>query len=140
MNKEQEIEVVELMIRLYCKKNHRVKGKELCIDCQDLLNYVKERRCKCPWGDEKPFCANCVIHCYKSDMREKIRSVMRYSGPRMIFSHPILSIKHLIETKKQKNKLQKYGLDKLKAEGLAKLAEKRKNNGKEIDNYKESRR
>ena len=28
---------------------------------------------------------------------------MRFSGPRMIFSHPYMAISHLIETKKEKN-------------------------------------
>jgi hypothetical protein len=29
-------------------------------------------------------------------MRERIRQVMRYAGPRMLFNHPILSVFHLI--------------------------------------------
>ena len=29
-------------------------------------------------------------------MREKIRTVMRYSGPRMLGKHPIAAIRHLI--------------------------------------------
>ena len=36
------------------------------------------------------------------DMRNKIREVMRFSGPRMIFHHPILAIKHLVQTRKEK--------------------------------------
>jgi hypothetical protein len=37
-------------------------------------------------------------------MREKIRVVMRYSGPRMMFSHPILAIKHVMDGKKEGRK------------------------------------
>ena len=40
-------------------------------------------------------------------MRAKIKQVMRYSGPRMIFSHPIIAMKHVIETKREKKRLQK---------------------------------
>ncbi len=42
------------------------------------------------------FCSKCPIHCYKPKMREHIREVMRYSGPRMIFYHPIIAIKHML--------------------------------------------
>ena len=87
MKKQKESEVVTLMIRLYCKKKHGCNA-ELCADCAELLEYVKFRRSKCPWGDNKPFCANCKIHCYKPEMREKIKEVMRFSGPRMIFFTP----------------------------------------------------
>ncbi len=102
MKIEEERKVVELMIKLYCKKKH--KNKELCNDCNELLEYVNLRLSKCPFGDQKTFCSNCKIHCYKPIMREKIKEVMRFSGPRMLFYHPIIAIKHLKETIKEKRK------------------------------------
>ncbi len=102
MKQEKETEVVTLMIELYCHGCHGSRKGGLCPECTELLEYVKFRRSKCPHGDNKPFCSNCKIHCYKPDMREKIRVVMRYAGPRMIFHHPVLACRHLIETKKQK--------------------------------------
>ncbi|MBQ5862227.1 MAG: nitrous oxide-stimulated promoter family protein, partial [Peptococcaceae bacterium] len=38
--------------------------------------------------------------------REQIRVVMRYSAPRMLFHHPIMAIQHLIESKKEKKRLE----------------------------------
>lgn len=107
MKQEKEIKIVTYMIELYCKKNHGGKRGELCGECAALLDYVKLRRSKCPWGDGKPFCSNCSIHCYKPDMRAKIAKVMRFSGPRIIFSHPVAATRHLIESKAQKRKLKK---------------------------------
>lgn len=43
----------------------------------------------------------------KKREREKIREVMRFSGPRMIFHHPVAAIRHVIETKKEKRRLEK---------------------------------
>jgi len=58
----------------------------------------KDSRMKAAWYQErKPTCALCPIHCYKPAMREQIRDVMRYAGPRMLRHHPILSIRHLLE-------------------------------------------
>ena len=96
--RNREKEVVSLMIALYCRKKHG--GRTLCSDCAALDSYARQRSDRCPFMQTKTFCSNCRVHCYKPDMREKIRQVMRFSGPRMLFYHPILAIRHVIETKK----------------------------------------
>ena len=53
------------------------------------------------------FCSNCRVHCYNPQMREKIRMVMRFSGPKMIFYHPVAAVRHVIETRKEKKRLEK---------------------------------
>ena len=103
--REQEKEIVALMIRIYCKKKHGTKTG-LCTECQALHEYAMLRADKCPFMETKTFCSNCKVHCYKKDMREKIREVMRFSGPRMIFYHPIMAIRHVIESKKEKRRLE----------------------------------
>ena len=104
--REKEKEVVSLMIELYCKKQHGSK-KGICPECKALNEYAKLRSNKCPFMETKTFCSNCKVHCYKPEMREKIREVMRFSGPRMIFYHPILAIRHVIESKREAKRLQK---------------------------------
>lgn len=99
-NKEKEI--IEIMIKKYCHKKHRTKKDNLCEECNELLEYSLFRLEKCPFKRNKKFCNFCKVHCYNKDMREKIKKVMRYSGPRLIFSHPIFVFKHLIQKIKQK--------------------------------------
>lgn len=103
--REREKETVSLMIRLYCRKNHG--GNELCPECAALDAYARQRSDKCPFMETKTFCSNCKVHCYKKDMREKIREVMRFSGPRMIFHHPVMAIRHVMESKKEKRRMEK---------------------------------
>ena len=102
--------VVEEMIRLYCKHNHH--ADDLCPECKELAEYAKLRSEKCPFMKEKTFCVNCKVHCYKPEMREKIRTVMRYSGPRMIIYHPILALWHLITSKQEKRRQKANDKDK----------------------------
>ncbi len=104
--REREKETVSYMIALYCKKNHKTKNG-LCQECAKLNEYAKLRSDKCPFMETKTFCSNCKVHCYKPEMREKIREVMRFSGPRMIFTHPVMAISHVIESKKEKRRLEK---------------------------------
>ena len=33
-------------------------------------------------------------------MRERVREVMRYSGPRMLWRHPVLAAAHLMDGRK----------------------------------------
>jgi len=73
----------------------------VCTDCADLREYAFARLENCRYQDDKPTCANCPVHCYKVDMREKVRVVMRYAGPRMIFRHPVLAIAHLRDGRKK---------------------------------------
>ena len=95
------------MIAIYCCGSHKSKRGQLCHECQELLDYADARVEHCPHMESKTFCSNCNTHCYKPEMREKIRQVMRYSGPRMIFHHPVLAVKHLIESKKEKRFYEK---------------------------------
>ena len=101
---EKEKATVELMIRLYCK--HIEGNKELCASCRLLLEYAHARLDCCRFGEQKTACRRCPVHCYKPEMREKIREVMRFSGPRMVFSHSVMAISHVIESKKEKTRLE----------------------------------
>ena len=67
----------------------------LCPQCQALLDYAHKRLEHCKFGEDKPSCTRCPVHCYKPAMREQIRQVMRYSGPRMLLHDPIMAIRHL---------------------------------------------
>ena len=97
--REKEKQMIKEMISLYCRKNHH--SKQLCTDCNELLNYANMRIDKCPFMETKTFCSKCKVHCYKPDMQKKIKQVMRFSGPRMLFYHPILALRHLIESRKE---------------------------------------
>ena len=88
----EEKDVVEQMIRLYCRK--REGNKMLCPSCQELVDYAHRRLDRCRFGNDKPTGKKCPIHCYRPDMKEHIRKVMRWSGPRMLLYHPRSAIKH----------------------------------------------
>ena len=103
----REQKVVGQMIAIYCHGTHHTPAGQLCPQCQALNAYAMERSDKCPFMEEKTFCSNCKVHCYKPEMREKIREVMRFSGPRMLLVHPAAAIRHVIETRREKGKTQK---------------------------------
>lgn len=96
----RERATITAMIRIYCRKNH-ASAQNLCEDCQALLDYALCRLDRCVFGEEKPTCAHCPIHCYKPAMREQVRSVMRFSGPWMMLYHPILTIFHYWDGRKK---------------------------------------
>lgn len=95
---QREYKTVEAMVSIFCNSNH--ESQDICDDCQELLDYALERLMKCPFGENKTTCAKCPVHCYKPAMREKIREVMRFAGPRMIYRHPIMAIHHLFDAKR----------------------------------------
>jgi hypothetical protein len=85
------------MIELFCRDTHAPAGGGLCSDCEQLYQYAMGRIDRCPYEDEKPTCARCPVHCYKPERRSQVRQVMRYAGPRMLRSHPLLTILHYLD-------------------------------------------
>ncbi len=90
-----EIKVVKEMIMLYCQNNHQ-QDELLCSSCKNLTEYAVLRLKRCKFGNAKPFCSNCTVHCYRPEKREEIKKVMRYSGPRMLFRKPFLVLLHYL--------------------------------------------
>lgn len=110
--RETEQRVVAEMIALYCHHHHAPDKKApLCPDCKALLHYAQERSEKCPFMETKTFCSNCKVHCYAPEMREKIRMVMRWSGPRMLMDHPIMALSHArsVLRERRRNHNSTYG-------------------------------
>ena len=101
--RQREKKIVQEMILLYCRDHHHPSACP-CSSCAALIAYAHERSDKCPFMENKTFCSNCRVHCYQPGMRDQIRTVMRYSGPRMLKTHPILAIRHLIESKAEKHR------------------------------------
>ncbi len=94
---KREKHTVTLMIQLYCRDHH---GGPLCAECSTLLAYALARVETCPFGADKPVCSRCLVHCYRPALRERIREVMRYAGPRMTRHHPYLALRHLLDRRK----------------------------------------
>lgn len=91
----REYKTIEAMVRIFCNDRHQGGGR-LCESCEELRAYAHYRLEKCPFGSEKPTCVNCKVHCYQAAMRERVREVMRYSGPKMVLRHPYLALMHIL--------------------------------------------
>lgn len=94
----RERKTVRAMISMYCHHHHG--GRELCIDCAELAAYADDRLGRCPYGGDKPPCTKCPIHCYQTEARERMREIMRFAGPRMIWRHPYLAFRHQLNKRK----------------------------------------
>jgi len=89
------------MIDLWCRGHHgTTSGSGLCPDCSALAAYADTRLERCCFGEEKPTCRDCPVHCYRPTEKELMREVMRWAGPRMLRAHPVLAIRHLLDGKK----------------------------------------
>lgn len=100
MNKKRRIErekkTIEAMIKIYCHGQHGARDI-LCPECRELMDYANLRLDRCTFQENKTICANCRVHCYKPIMRDMVKAVMRYSGPRMMYHHPLMSFRHFID-------------------------------------------
>jgi len=88
----------------------------VCEECAELLRYAEQRRASCP-KDPKPFCSNCDTHCYKPEMRERVRELMRYAGPRSMFTrYAFAGVRHVIEGRNALNRARRAVVSETKKE------------------------
>jgi hypothetical protein len=97
---KREKQTIGYMVEIYCKNHHRTHN-ELCPECSQFKEYAFLRLDKCPFQDKKSTCGKCLIHCYRPDMKEKAKIVMRYSGPRMLLHHPGLALHHAWDARRK---------------------------------------
>jgi len=90
---KREFGTLAAMTKLYCRAFHRSETRP-CAECGDFLGYARLRIEHCPFGDEKPACNDCPVHCYKPERREEARTIMRYAGPKMLTHHPLMTVLH----------------------------------------------
>ncbi|WP_394132413.1 nitrous oxide-stimulated promoter family protein [Shewanella maritima] len=96
-----EYRTISAMVEIYCKAHHPNKPKRgVCQECETFLEYAHTRLDRCPYGQDKPTCNKCPVHCYKPEMKQHARDIMIYAGPRMLLPHPIMAIKHLLAERK----------------------------------------
>lgn len=100
----REQATIKAMVDIYCH-DHHAPGRGLCRECEDLLAYALRRLEICPFQEEKPACNRCEVHCYSVRQRERVKDVMRYAGPRMLLRHPVLAVRHLLDTRRPVPKL-----------------------------------
>lgn len=98
----REAGMVAFMIGLYCRAHHGTDKGALCPDCAALADYARTRSARCPRMAEKTFCSTCPHPCYAPAMREGIRQVMRWAGPRMLLYHPVWALRHIANTLRHK--------------------------------------
>lgn len=110
--REEEAAMVSEMIALWCQGHHAkvpraadapvirvgLRKVALCPECAELLAYALGRIGRCPHMGTKTFCSVCPTHCYRPEMRARIREVMRWAGPRMLFVRPAPAIRHAVVT------------------------------------------
>ena len=99
----REQRTIEAMLHIWCEAHplhRRRRDGVLCAGCEGLFAYASYRLVKCPYGEEKPTCKRCPIHCYTRDKREQMHEVMRFAGPRMLLRHPVLAYHHLRDEKR----------------------------------------
>ncbi|GHD94944.1 MULTISPECIES: nitrous oxide-stimulated promoter family protein [Pseudocitrobacter] len=95
---EREKQTIRCMISLYQRQCPDAQADEE--HYQALNRYADKRLDKCVFGEEKPACKQCPVHCYQPAKREEMKQIMRWAGPRMLWRHPILTVRHLIDDKR----------------------------------------
>ena len=104
----REKKTIDTMVHVYCRGHHETKGDQLCAECAEFLSYASMRLDKCPFQEEKSTCGKCLVHCYQPQMKEKVKKVMRYSGPRLLLRSPGLALHHAFDGRKKPQTIEEF--------------------------------
>lgn len=102
--RENEKQLVREMIAMYCHGRHGSARGQLCESCRELAEYAADRSDCCPFMEQKTYCSNCSVHCYEPEMRQRIKTVMAFSAPRLLFVHPVKALDYVIKVKWEKRR------------------------------------
>ena len=101
--RQLELVTMKKIIHMYCRKKHSHCDGTLCDACSDVWQYAQQRINACPHMAHKTFCSACKTHCYETTYRERIREIMRYGGPRLLFDSPMMVLRHMFIEWKEKH-------------------------------------
>lgn len=94
ISRDLDEKTLQRMFLLYCRKHHN--SISLCESCKSLLDYSLQRTKECKWKQQGRLCSNCDVHCFKESKRVEIRRIMKFAGPRLILSNPLLALRYLL--------------------------------------------
>lgn len=80
---EREKMTIQRMIALYQRRSPEALADNA--HYQALNAYADKRLDKCVFGENKPACKQCPVHCYQPAKREEMKQIMRWAGPRMLW-------------------------------------------------------
>jgi hypothetical protein len=80
---QREKQTIAKMLTLYERQNLSASGEPG--HYQRLYEYAAKRLDRCAFGEEKPACKQCPIHCYQPAKREEMKQVMRWAGHECCF-------------------------------------------------------
>ncbi len=101
-NVPKEKQHIKKSFLAYCHKNHGTNDDKLCPKCTALLASVMVKMNKCMYGVTKPICDRCDKSCFGAAQTKEFLKIMKSSSRFMMFRHPIMALKH---------KLQSLGVD-----------------------------
>lgn len=88
---------MEAIGKIYCRGHHKDRQRDsvlLCPECRSVIEETLKRTEACPNGHVGN-CQDCDIKCQRGEAQENIRHIMRYAAPRMVFRHPVMTVKYL---------------------------------------------
>ena len=100
---EREKQTARKMIAIYCRHHLKLDmtteaaSHEAAVaeEYRHLADYACQHLEHCRFGEQKPVCEKCSVHCYAPKEREQIKEVMRWVGPRMMLHAPKDALFHV---------------------------------------------
>lgn len=96
-SEEKDRRTLEAIGLIYCRAHHHDCAKDatgLCPDCREAIEGTLDRTLHCP-SNHQGNCQDCSIHCQRGEAQQRIKAIMAYAAPRMLWRHPLMTVEYL---------------------------------------------
>lgn len=93
----RDLKTLEAIGRIFCNAHHPDADRDeagLCPACRNTIDATFARTATCP-NHQRSNCEDCAVKCQRGDAQARIKEIMRYSAPRMLFRHPLMTLEYL---------------------------------------------
>lgn len=94
---DKDRRTLEAIGSIYCRGHHPGVAKDtggLCPACRGTIEQTLDRAAACPYGHGHN-CEDCETHCQRGEAQQRIKAIMAYAAPRMVFRHPLMTLEYL---------------------------------------------
>lgn len=96
---KRDLRTLQAIGSIYCAAHHVDAPKNphgMCAECAATIAFTHDRASNCPNGHTGN-CADCAIKCNRGEQQQRIKAIMKYAAPRMLFKHPLMTLEYALK-------------------------------------------
>ena len=96
-SEQKDRAILEAIGTIYCRAHHAECAQDaagLCPECREVVETTLAKAQTCPYGHSGN-CQDCDTQCQRGTSKQRVKAMMRYAAPRMVYRHPLMTLSYV---------------------------------------------